>query len=248
MDKLKLVLIDDQIQGLNTIREIIGNSETIEIVFSSTDALLALDYIKNNSVDAVITDIVMDKMHGIHLASILEKMNVPVIFCSAYENYAYDGFQVNAVDFIKKPAIPSKLFNALEKLNPRIFNSSFENQDFLGSMLAINEHGSATMTLIRFENIYYLRTDGNYVEIFTASKNYMVLIALTTVMKKLPSHEFYRVHRSYAINLKKIIKMKADKIYLEEGHEVPVGSSYYKEFYSLFKDLSINSTSSNSGI
>lgn len=240
MEILKLVLIDDDPNGIEVLKKILGKSNNLEILLSSTDPILALEFIKKNPVDLIITDIVMDSMHGIHLASILEKMNIPVIICSAYESYAYDGYQVNAIAFIKKPANAASLFKAIEKLNPTQKQNSTEFRNFFPNSLIINEHGSATISRIRHDNIYFLRTDGNYVEIITTGKNYMVFMSLTVIMQKLPQSDFYRVHRSYAINLKKILKIKAEKIYLEGGHEVTIGSSYYKDFFSIFKDLPIN--------
>ena len=241
MDILKLVLIDDDPQGLRVLEKIVGDSHLLQIVFSTTDPLLALDYVRANSVDVLITDIVMDKMHGIHLASLVEKMNIPVIICSAYKDYAYDSYQVNAVDFIYKPAEPAKFFKAIGKLHssPDPIKDSYES--YFSNLLAINEQGSASMTLIRWDDIQYIRVDGNYLEICTSTRNYIVLMSLTAVMEKLPASIFYRIHRSYTVNLKKILKLKADTIYLEGGHEIPLGSSYYEEFYGIFRKLSINS-------
>tara|TARA_R110002020_G_scaffold195566_2_gene396570 strand:+ start:103 stop:852 length:750 start_codon:yes stop_codon:yes gene_type:complete len=241
MDILKLVLLDDDPQGLRVLEKIIGDSYFLKIVFSTTDPLLALDFLRANSVDALITDIVMDKMHGIHLASLVEKLDIPVIICSAYKDYAYDSYQVNAVDFIYKPAEPAKFFKAIGKLQSSPQSAKALDENYLSNLLAINEHGSASMTLIRWDDIQYIRVDGNYLEICTSIRVYIVLISLTAIMEKLPASMFYRVHRSYTINLKKIVKLKADTIYLEGGHEVPLGSSYYEGFYSIFRKLSINS-------
>lgn len=242
MDILKLVLIDDDPQGLHVLEKIVGDSHFLEISLSTTDPLVALDFIKDNPVDVLITDIVMDKMHGIHLASIVEKMNIPVIICSAYKDYAYDSYQVNAVDFIKKPAEPANFFKAIGKLHPTFQKFTAPDHNYISGMLAINEHGSATITLIRWDEINYIRVDGNYLHICTAARNYTVLVSLKSIMEKLPSDIFYRTHRTYAINLKKILKLKTDKVYLEGGHEVPLGSTYHEEFYTIFRKLSINSS------
>ena len=161
MDVLKIVLIDDDPNGIQVLKKIIGNSKNLEIAFSATDPILALEFIQNNPVDLIITDIVMDKMHGIHLASILEKMQLPVIICSAYQEYAYDGYQVNAIAFIKKPANSASFFKAIEKFNPLQRNNNAESPSFFQNSLIINEHGSATISVIRHDNICFFRTDGN---------------------------------------------------------------------------------------
>lgn len=242
MDILKLVLIDDDPKGLHALEKIIGNSHYFEIALSTTEPLVALDYIKGNPVDVLITDVVMDKMHGLHLASIVEKINIPVIICSAYKDYAYDSYQVSAIDFIYKPVEPAKFFKAIGKLHPIFQKTLDDDTNHISGMIAINEHGSASMTMIRMDDISFIRVDGNYLNICTLARNYTVLLSLKAVMEKLPPNIFYRIHRTYAINLNKILKLKTDTVYLEGGHEIPLGSSYYEEFYSIFRKLSINST------
>ncbi|WP_439490418.1 LytR/AlgR family response regulator transcription factor [Algoriphagus sp.] len=242
MDILKMVLIDDDPQGLRALEKIVGDSDYIEIVLSTTDPQLALVFIRSNPVDVIITDIVMDKMHGIHLASIVESMNIPVIIYSAYTDYAYDGYQVNAIDFIRKPAEPAKFFKAIAKLYPDLDSSKAHTAPYFSNMLVINENGSATITMIRWDGISYLSVDGNYVHIQTTSQKYTLLISLTTLMERLPPETFYRIHRSYAINLEKILKIKGEFVHLEGGHEIPVGSTYYENFYKIFKKMSINSS------
>ena len=244
MDILKLVLIDDDPKGLLALEKIIGESHYLEIALSTTEPQAALDYIRGNPVHVLITDIVMDKMHGLHLASIVEKMNIPVIIYSAYKDYAYDSYQVSAIDFIFKPVEPAKFFKAIGKLHPA-FQKTLDNENnHFPGMIAINENGSATITMIRWDNINYLRVDGNYLDICTSARNYTVLLSLKAVMEKLPSKIFYRIHRTYAINLNKVLKIKTDTVYLEGGHEIPLGSSYYEDFYSIFRKLSINSSRS----
>ncbi|UZD22984.1 LytR/AlgR family response regulator transcription factor [Algoriphagus halophytocola] len=253
MDVLKLVLIDDDPQGLQVLEKIVGDSVYFEIAFSTTEPHMALDYIRSHPVDVIITDILMDKMHGIHLASIVDTLKIPLIICSAYPAYAYDGYQVNAIDFIRKPADPAKFFKAIGKLYPDIKTSKEKDPPYLSGMLVINENGSATITMIRCDNISLISVDGNYVHIQTSSKKHTVLISLTTVMERLPPDKFYRIHRSYAINLEKILKIKGEMVHLDGGYEIPVGSTYYEKFYKIFKNMSINSSrnkgnNSDSGI
>lgn len=241
MDILKLVLIDDDPKGLRVLEKIVGPSDFIEIALSTTDPQLALDFIRSHYVDVLITDIVMDKMHGIHLASIVEKLNIPVIICSAYIEYAYDSYQVNAVAFIKKPAGPATFFNAIGKIYPSFQKMTTPDYNYFSKTLAINDNGSATITMIRLETIYYLCVEGNYVDIFTSFRKYTVLKSLTDLMEELPA-EFYRIHRSYTINMEKILKIKGKNVHLEGGHEIPVGSSYYEKFYKICRKMSINSS------
>src|SRR5688572_18601618 len=129
MEILKLVITDDEQRGLDVLKKIIDSSPNLEIAFMSTNPVLTLEFLEKNPVDILITDIIMDKMHGIHLASKVQKLNIPVIICSAYEQYAYDGYQVDAVDFIKKPATPASFFKALEKAVAKSPKASVDYSD-----------------------------------------------------------------------------------------------------------------------
>jgi DNA-binding LytR/AlgR family response regulator len=245
MEILKLVITDDDQRGLDALTKIVGSSPNLEIVFISTDPVLALEFVEKNPVDILITDIIMDKMHGIQLASKVQKMNIPVIICSAYEEYAFDGYQVDAVHFIKKPATPSSFFRALEKVVIKLPKPPSDYADVFSRTLAIHEHGSSSMSLIDPDHIMFMRSEGNYVEIVTTTNKYVILISLSSIMERLPHSVFYRVHKSFAVNLAKIQKIKLETIYLEGGAEVPLGRSYSKVFHDMFRRISLNGTSSN---
>ena len=246
MEKLKLVLLDDEHEGLNVLKKLVEQSPNLEIVYLSTDPVETLNYMQQNPPDILITDIVMETMHGIQLANKVGKLNIPVIFCSAYDEYAYDGFQVNAVHFIKKPASLSSLYNAIEKVSVK-FNRPTVNADYFSDCLTINEQGSSTMILLRTDDIIYLEVKGNYVEMHTKYKKYTILSSLASIMDKLPKRNFYRVHKSFAIGMKKILHIKLETIYLEGGGAIPLGRSYSKEFHEIFRKISINGTSSDFG-
>lgn len=244
MEILKLVLIDDEQDGLNVLKKLIDDSPNLEIVYLSTDPVEALKYMQENPPDILITDIVMETMHGIQLASKVEKLNIPVIICSAYDEYAYDGFQVNAVHFIKKPASMASLFNAIEKVSAR-FTRPEVSSDYFSNSLTINEQGSSSMILLRAEDIIYLEVEGNYVEMYTRAKKYTVLSSLSSIMERLPKKDFYRVHKSFAISMKKILHIKLETIHLEGGAAIPLGRSFSKEFHEIFRRISVNGTASS---
>tara|TARA_R110002020_G_scaffold131044_1_gene293024 strand:- start:1233 stop:1976 length:744 start_codon:yes stop_codon:yes gene_type:complete len=244
MEKLKLVLLDDEHEGLNVLKKLVDESPNLEIAYLFTDPVAAFSYMKENPPDILITDIVMDTMHGIQLASKVEKLNIPVIICSAYDEYAYDGFQVNAVHFIKKPASLASLFTAIEKVSAK-FSKPALNIDYFSNCLTINDQGSSSMILLRSEDMLFLKVEGNYVEMHTKYKKYTVLSSLSSIMERLPKKDFYRVHKSYAICMKKILHIKLDTIHLEGGGTIPLGRSYSKEFHEIFRKMSINGTTSS---
>ncbi|MEB2787183.1 LytR/AlgR family response regulator transcription factor [Algoriphagus persicinus] len=243
MEKLKLVLIDDEQDGLNVLKKLVDDSPNLEITYLSTDPVAAFKFMQENPPDILITDIVMETMHGIQLASKVEKLNIPVIICSAYDEYAYDGFQVNAVHFIKKPANMSSFFNAIEKVSAK-FHRPAVNTGYFPNCLTITEQGSSSMILLRSDDILYLQVEGNYVEMNTMSKKYTVMSSLSSIMERLPKKDFYRVHKSFAISMKKILHVKLETIHLEGGAAIPLGRVYSKEFYEIFRKISINGTAS----
>ena len=101
------------------------------------------------------------------------------------------------------------------------------------------------MILLRTDDILYLEVTGNYVELHTKYKKYTILSSLTSIMEKLPKKEFYRVHKSFAIGMKKILHIRLDTIHLEGGGTIPLGRSYSKEFHEIFRKMSINGTSTD---
>lgn len=245
MKKMKIALIDDEADALKVLKKYIEISPRLELFSMTTDPLEFLEKLESKIPDVLITDIVMDKMNGIHLASIVEKHKIPVIICSGYQEYCYDGFKVNAVDFIKKPANYLEFIKAIEKIMPvdppHIISPETKRLDYL----TINENGSATLTIIKIDDIKYIQQDKNYAEIFTTKRKYLVLSSLKALMDKLPIDTFCRVHRSYVVNTNLIQSVKYDSMVIFPDISIPITKNYSADLIQTLKKASLNGSSSD---
>ncbi|MBN7817767.1 LytR/AlgR family response regulator transcription factor [Algoriphagus pacificus] len=245
MKKMKIALIDDESDALQVLKRFIEISPDLELYSMTTDPLEFLEKLESKIPDVLITDIVMDKMNGIHLAEVIEKHKIPVILCSGYQEFCYDGFKVNAVDFIKKPANYSEFLKAIKKImpleSPQVISTETKRPDYL----TINENGSATLTIIKIDDIKYIQQDKNYAEIFTTKRKYLVLSSLTALVEKLPMDTFCRVHRSYVVNTSLIQSVKYDSMIINPDISIPISKNYSADLIQTLKNASLNGSSSD---
>lgn len=240
MEKLRIALIDDEPDALNTLKMHIERAKCYDLVFMTTDPEEGLQRLENGEADVLITDILMDKMDGIMLASFVEKLNIPVIICSAFVQYGYDGFKVNAVDFLKKPVEFPELIAALKKIKSRspISNPALPENPLEG-MMALFEHGDSSWTMITISEIQFIKQDKNYSEIYTLRKKHLVLGSLKSLLERLPRNQFQQIHRSFLVNIQMVRSVKTDHLVLSSGEKLAVGRVYSKDLISLYKKVSL---------
>ncbi|WBL44275.1 LytTR family DNA-binding domain-containing protein [Algoriphagus halophytocola] len=239
MEKLRIALIDDEQNGLITLKEHVERSEWYELAFMTTDPVEGWKRLANGEADILITDIVMDQMDGIHLAGLVGKLNIPVILCSAHDQYGYEGYQVNAVHFIKKPATYPDFIKGMDKVELKSISKNAVQEPVLDGMLALFEHKNTAWVMIAFADILYVKQDKNYSEITTLRKKYLTLGSLTGLKEKLPSNQFHQIHRSYLVNIQQIDFVKSDHLKLFSGDELPIGRAYSNDFTAIFKKISL---------
>ncbi|SFT42311.1 DNA-binding response regulator, LytR/AlgR family [Algoriphagus locisalis] len=240
MENLRIALIDDELEGLNTLKKFVERSKYYELAFMTTDPVEGRRRLENGEADVLITDILMDQMDGIHLASVMQKLNIPVILYSAYYSYAHDGFKVNAVDYIIKPATYPEFITAMEKVNERKSHAKEPLKETgLEGMLAIFEHGDSAWVMVTIADIHYIKQDKNYSEIHTPKRKYLVLGSMISLMNRLPDKLFQKIQRSYLVNIQKISYVKSDHLVLVTDEKLPVGRVYREELTAIFKRISL---------
>lgn len=240
MENLRIALIDDELEGLNTLRRHVERSKFYKLAFMTTDPVEGWRRLENGEADVLITDILMDQMDGIHLASLMQRLNIPVILCSAYDTFGREGFKVNAVDYITKPATYVDFITALGKVDSRKPQAKESpKKTGLEGMLAIFEHGDSAWVMVTISDILYIKQDENYSEIHTSKRKHLVLGSLISLMNRLPDKQFQRIQRSYIVNIQKISYVKPDYLVLVTDKKLPVGRVYSKDLTATFKGISL---------
>jgi len=202
---ISCVVIDDEPLATEGLEKYVKQTPFLELVRSFNSSKKALSFLEQNSVDLILLDMQMPGMTGIEL---LKYLNNPpkVIFTTAYRKYAFEGFQLNAVDYLLKPIDYTRFIKSINKV--LVQNNKGNNEE----SIFIKCDGVITRVII--SDILYAETAKDYVFIYTEKHRYMSLFSLKQLEAFLPSSQFYRVHRSFLANLSKVEKIEGNVLHI----------------------------------
>lgn len=228
---LRAIAIDDEPLPLEILKEFCSQSGLISLEKTFTKVGEAKKHLQNFPVDLLFLDIQMPKLSGIEFYKSLEQ-NVMLIFTTAHSQYALDGFDLNAVDYLLKPFSYERFLLASSKATD-YFKYLKKSESTDNKFLYVRSEYS--LIQIAFTDILYIESLADYLKItLSDSKKIVTRMPLKTVMEKLPQQEFIRVHCSFVIPFNRIQKVRRKIIYLSEK-EIPIGSSYEQDFFSRYK-------------
>lgn len=248
---MKALIIDDEIKARSLLKNIINEHCTgIEVVAEAEDIKTAVKYLNNNKVDLVFLDIEMPNENGFALFDYFENPTFKTIFCTAYSEYAIKAFEVSAIDYILKPISVIKLQNAIEKAIKQ--NEQKEITDKISVLkynISLNQLQKIALpladglTFIKLENILYFEADGSYTHVIGKNETYLVSKKIKEFDKLLENDfRFYRVHRSYLVNvneIKKYSKKDGASLLFENLKIIPVAREKKTDFDEIINKTSV---------
>ncbi|MGQ7946359.1 LytR/AlgR family response regulator transcription factor [Flavobacterium sp. WC2509] len=232
---MKCVIIDDEPLAVDLLVEFVGRVDSLELVTTFTNAIDAISIINQTEIDLIFLDIEMPHFSGIDFINAIEKKPL-IIFTTAYSDYAVEGFNLGAVDYLVKP-IPFNRFlkavlraqqtfapKSLPATNPTINSPEIEH-DF---MFVRAEYENVK---INFTDILFIEGLKDYVKIYTTDNKYtLTLISLIKLENLLSSKGFARIHRSYIINIKHVKSIQKNKVLITDKR-LPISESYKNSFF-----------------
>jgi DNA-binding LytR/AlgR family response regulator len=225
--KLRCLLIDDEPPALTVLASHISQINGLEIVGQCKNAIEALDLLHEKTVDVLFLDIKMPKILG---TEFLKNLSHPpkVIFVTAYRDYAVEGYELDAVDFLVKPVSFERFVKAVAKLKrvmgqEMVSHSSDHGPDPEAFVyLKVDKH----MQKIFISEIEYVESWKDYIKLFlTSGKSLLVKQSITAMENLLSEHRFLRVHRSYIVAVNKILGYTGLSVQVQST-EIPIGRLY----------------------
>lgn len=221
---IRAIAIDDEPLALGVIRELCTRSKEIELMKEFTSPAEALVYISRFPVDLIFLDIQMPEILGTDLAKKIPK-TISIVFTTAYEEFALEGFNLNAVDYLLKPISPLRFDQTLEKVIRFGINSVSAGE---AGKQFITVRADYSLQRIELSKIIYVEGLDDYIKIYIEnSKTIITRITLKSFMDMLPQANFMRVHRSFIVPVNKIKGVKNKQVLIQEV-KIPIGSSYEK--------------------
>lgn len=228
MHKLRCIIVDDEPLAREGIELLCQNYEHLEVLGTFPNAFKANAFLSENSVDLMFLDIEMPGLKG---TSFLSELSDPplTIFTTAYSEYALEGFNLSAVDYLLKPVSQERFFKAVTKALD-IFKLKNRKSDEVEDNRYTYIAADRKYTKVFYNDILYIEGLKDYVIIHLPDGKITPAMNLKTFLEKLPSEMFIRVNKSYAINVSYIHSVSAEIISLRGDIEIPLGRTYKDDF------------------
>lgn len=227
---MKVIIVDDEPLALEVLETYLTHFPELKLIAKCTNAVEAFEALSEGDIDLMFLDIQMPQISGIDFLKSLK--NPPkVIFTTAFSNYALEGFELNAVDYLLKPFSLERFTKAVQKFK-EIYG---KNDKTLGEAEApdyIFVKADKKLIKLRFEDIFYVEGLKDYVMLHTPGGRIVTLQTMKSLEEKLPSANFIRVHRSYIVNLNLIELLEANSVTVNKK-KIPIGKNYKDELFNV---------------
>jgi len=224
----KCIIVDDEPPATRILENYIGKVNFLEKVGVFNDSLKALEFLNTQIVDVIFLDIQMPQLTGLQISRIISK-DIKVIFTTAYPDFALEGFELNAVDYLLKPISFERFYQAVSKLNSEP-KTVVESQNTAPDFLFIKTDGKNKFQKIFLNEILYVESLQNYVCIHTKEQQIITHSSLKNVLESLPSFNFIQIHKSYVVSLKHIESTDNFSVFIN-GKELPIGATFKDSFF-----------------
>lgn len=219
MIKLNCIAIDDEPLALKIINKYAEKIPQLNLIESCPDAVAGMSVLKNNEIDLIFLDINMPKLSGVTFFKSLR--NPPmVIFTTAYPEYAIEGFELEAIDYLLKPFSFARFNTAFEKA---LEQKKLMQSNELKTVNHIFIKSEKKLFKVEFNDILYLEAYGDYVKVHTTQKMLLTKRKLGNVLKELPSDQFVLSHRSYIVSIRHIEFLEGNQIEIKEN-KIPISA------------------------
>lgn len=243
MKKITCLIADDEPMALSLIESYVLKTPFLELKAKCNSAIKAMEFLETDSdIDLFFLDIQMPDLTGLEFSRLLPAKS-KVVFTTAFDQYAIEGYKVNALDYILKPFDYNEFLNAAQKARNHFEINSVqnaENQQNKKNSDFIFVKSEYRQIKINFSEILYIEGLKDYVKIYTSShpRPILTLMSLKKLEEELPSEQFMRVHRSYIISLEKIEAIERNHVVIKDGF-ITIAPNYKDILMEYIKGKSI---------
>lgn len=222
---INCIALDDEPLALEIIENFCKEVSYLSLKKTFTNPSEAADYLGKNNIDLLFCDIQMPEVNGIQFCEQLEEKPI-LIFTTAFSEYAVQGYDLNAIDYLLKPFSFERFLTATNKAIDYytfILKSLEDKKDYIFVRSYYN------LVKISINDILYIEAMDDYIKIFCEGKRPIITkLTMKKIMDELPQNRFSRVHRSFIVSMDKIESVR-NKVIKIKDNEIPIGNNYQKE-------------------
>ena len=245
---MNVIIVDDEPLALDVLETYVSRMPDLNLIGRCNNAFEANEMLKNHDIDLMFLDIQMPQLTGIEFLKTLSKPPM-VVFTTAYPNYAVEGFELNALDYLLKPISMDRFMKAVNKATEQ---HELHNKEAAptpdGNSITVGTNTGETdyffvksdkkLVRVKFVDILYIEGLKDYVIIRTETGRVISLQTMKSLEDKLPVGQFVRIHRSYIVGMDKIIAIVGNMVeVMEKGQpkHLPIGKNYRDELLEMIE-------------
>lgn len=233
---LRTLIIDDEPIALEKLKKYVERSPQLSLAAACTDGFEAMEYLKTNEADLIITDINMPDLNGLDFVRALQN-RPPVIFTTAYPQYAIEGYKVSAVDYLLKPYGFVEFSQAVAKAEERLRERTAPAGAPKDSIFVKVDYKYIRVSLA---DIRFIKGYGEYLQIYVTGKPApLVTLSSFAAIKESLSGDFLQIHRSYIVNMNHVEQIERNRVIMDADNYLPVGDSFKPAFQDYLTSHSI---------
>jgi DNA-binding LytR/AlgR family response regulator len=245
MITITCLIVDDEPSAINILRAFVARTPFLTLVGSTTNPLEALEMLQKQPVDLVLLDIHMPQLSGLDFIR-LTTDKTRVILTTAYNSFAVEGFELNAIDYLLKPIAFERFLKAAQKALPGAHEPAarWQPAEQPAEYIFVKTESKSKITKVDFAEVVYVEGMKNYVSIYTTNDERVVtLLNMKDLEDRLPTRRFMRVHKSYLVSLDKIRAVDGNQILLKGMKTyVPLGDTYRAAFFDALQQQVMGSS------
>ena len=226
---MNCIIVDDDEMARTSLKMLCDKITDLEVDEIFENGIDAINWLKHHSTDVVLLDIEMPDLTGMDLVKSVD--NLPqIVFITGHTEYALEAFEHQVTDFVPKPVQYARLLKAIDRVKELIDNVKNEDQN----EIFVREDGRYVR--IHLDDIYYIESLGDYVKFITKEKPHIVHSTLKNIDDKIQNNKFLKVHRSYIVNLTKIVDIEENNLVIKDK-VIPVSRSHRSTLMNRIKTI-----------
>ncbi len=223
--KIKCIIIDDEPLAVKVLKTHLKEFQNMELIDTFNTPIAALPLIESGDLDVIFLDINMPKMNGLDFLKSLSVIPHTII-TTAYREFAVESFDLDVLDYLVKPISFGRFLKAINKVSNRLSlekekseEVAFKEEPFI--FLKVDKK----LMKIKLNDILYIESLKDYIKVITLLGDYLVHKSMTSISEELPSENFIRIHRSFAIAINKIKSVEGNSVEIA-NRRIPIGRHY----------------------
>ncbi len=235
---ISALIIDDEPLARNIIKEYSRNIPALNILGECADAVEASQYLQQNPIDLIFLDINMPKISGIDFLRNLVHPPM-VILTTAYSEYALEGYELNIIDYLKKPFSFERFFKAYLKAEDyyqirKNYQTDVESNNQKQFIFLKSDKKNIK---INISEICFIEGLGDYIKVYTSAQRFISNLSMKKIIDCLPHDKFLRIHKSYIVAIDKIESLEGNLVKINNS-KLPVGNNYKNDLLNLIRNYS----------